>query len=97
MIVRALDPNSDKIPPKARNMLLGEAIRAWIEGGDKKMGDIIVSRLVPQTTEVKRTNEIGDNAAEAVRQLPKSEREKLLDEIISKRGNSPVKADFEVV
>lgn len=96
LILRALDPDNADISAQAKNMLLAEAIKDWIEGGNKKMGEIIVARIVPQQTEHKRTNDMGDNALEAVRAMSGGQKQKLLEEAMNRRSNSPVKADFEV-
>lgn len=96
LILRALDPDDPDISARARNMLLSEAIKDWIEGGNRKMGEIIVARIVPQQTEHKRTNEVGDNALEAVRSMSDGQKHKLLEEAMNRRSSSPVKADFEV-
>lgn len=95
LILSAFNPNSTEVPARVRNLLLSEAIIDWVEHGNKKMGEIIVGRIIPQQTEHKRTNDVGDNTLDLVKSMSGEKRQKLLEEALGARV-SPVKADYEV-
>lgn len=96
LILRAIDPTAVDIGANARNMLISEGIRDWIEGGNQKMGDIIMSKIIPQVSEHKRTADFGDNALAMVQGMTADEKRKMLGEAMLQQGDSPVKADYEV-